>query len=61
MINVRRLGLEINFVLDKLTKADGREEVYVNLPIIIHNVDVVDGITNGQIGIIMDFLRTNDI
>ena len=26
--------------------------------IIIHNVDVVDGITNGQIGIIMDFIRT---
>ena len=26
--------------------------------IIVHNVDVVDGITNGQLGIIKDFIRT---
>ena len=26
--------------------------------IIIHNVDVLDGITNGQLGVIIDFVKT---
>ena len=26
--------------------------------IIIHDVDVLDGITNGQLGVIMDFIKT---